>query len=107
MTDSIKAQIKRLYDWVNTLEERVRLLMDFEIEGMRPVEREAAASKHLMMIGRMLELAQQFEMQLQAGAPTEDEVGTLRAIIFAQAGPVAALPQVHIVEAHQGQDDTA
>ena len=52
---------QRLQTWLNVLEERiVALLRDNAPESMKPAEREQAASRHLTMVLRLLQLRQKF-----------------------------------------------
>ena len=52
---------QRLQTWLNVLEERiVALLHDNDPESMKPAEREQAASRHLTMVLRLLQLRQKF-----------------------------------------------
>jgi len=52
---------RRLNAWLTVLEERiVALLQDNDPETMKPGEREQAASRHLAMLLRLLQLRQKF-----------------------------------------------
>lgn len=49
------------HNWLNVLEGRVCALLDANnLEGMKPVEREQAASCHLMFMLRLLHLRQKY-----------------------------------------------
>lgn len=53
--------LERLNNWLNTLEGRVcGLLNGNNPESMRPVEREQAANRHLLVILRMLQDRQHY-----------------------------------------------
>lgn len=52
---------QRLNSWITVLEERiVALLQGTAPETLKPVEREQAASRHLAMLVRLLQLRQKF-----------------------------------------------
>ena len=52
---------RRLNAWLTALEERiVALLQDNNLEKMKPGEREQAASRHLSILLRLLQLRQKF-----------------------------------------------
>ena len=52
---------QRLNTWLTVLEERiVALLHDNDPETLKPAEREQAASRHLMLLLRLLQLRQKF-----------------------------------------------
>ena len=60
---------QRLSAWVTVLEERiVALLQGNDPETMKPAEREQAASRHLAMLLRLLQMRQKF-------APSEPSPG--------------------------------
>jgi hypothetical protein len=53
--------VQRLNTWLTVLEERiVALLRGNEPETLKPAEREQAASRHLAMLLRLLQLRQKF-----------------------------------------------
>ena len=53
--------VQRLNTWLTVLEERiVALLQGNDPETMKPSEREQAASRHLAMLLRLLQLRQKF-----------------------------------------------
>ena len=61
--------VQRLQTWLNMLEERVvALLNDNDPESMKPAEREQAASRHLTMMLRLLQLRQQYAQPDSSGA---------------------------------------
>jgi hypothetical protein len=52
---------RRLNAWLTVLEERIiALLQGNDLEAMKPGEREQAASRHLSMLLRLLQLRQKF-----------------------------------------------
>lgn len=52
---------RRLNAWLTVLEERIiALLQGNDLEKMKPGEREQAASRHLAMLLRLLQLRQKF-----------------------------------------------
>lgn len=70
--------VQRLQTWLNVLEERVvALLHDNDPESLKPAEREQAASRHLTMMLRLLQLRQQYA---QAN-PSAGEQALLDAIL--------------------------
>lgn len=53
--------LRRLNGWLNVLEERIsELLGTNDFESMKLAEREQAASRHLMLTLRLLQLRQQY-----------------------------------------------
>jgi hypothetical protein len=53
--------VQRLNTWITVLEERiVALLHNNDPETLKPAEREQAASRHLAMLLRLLQLRQKF-----------------------------------------------
>jgi hypothetical protein len=53
--------LRRLNNWLNALEGRISALLGTnDFESMKPIEREQAASRHLMLTLRILQLRQQY-----------------------------------------------
>ena len=53
--------LRRLNGWLNALEGRITVLLGTNnFESMKPIEREQAASRHLMLTLRILQLRQQY-----------------------------------------------
>jgi hypothetical protein len=70
---------RRLRHWIGTIENRIVDLLDFEISELTAAEREVAASRLMVTMGRMIELEQQLA---QTNDPTTvDEVKTIAALI--------------------------
>lgn len=70
---------RRLRHWIGKMENRIELLLNFDVEELQPAEREVAASRLLVTMGRMIELEQQLA---QASiVPSQDEIRTITDII--------------------------
>ncbi len=58
--DCLRDAMQRISGWLDILEERVStLLRDNDLEKMKPVEREQAANRHIMLAMRLLSLRQE------------------------------------------------
>lgn len=84
-------QIRQIKEWIATLEERTHKLLDFDIADLRPDQREAAASRHLLVIGRFHELLVQLE-NLQSSPDSDEQV--VMALITGTSTMVNALPAI-------------
>lgn len=70
--------LRRVNSWLNVLEERVAaLLRENDPQEMKPGEREQAASRHLLMILRLLQLRQKFAQ----AAPSPGEQALLDVLL--------------------------
>ena len=67
MSASTTERQARIQRWIDFLEERARQLMDYNIEDLDIGERERAAQKCLLMLGRYIEL----EAQLDSDNPLD------------------------------------
>ncbi len=71
---------RRLRNWISKVELRISELLDYDIAELTGAEREVAASRLLVTMGRMIELEQQLS---QANViPAADETLMIEAIIY-------------------------
>ena len=60
-TECQQDALQRLNRWINALEERICVLLGTnDVDTMKPGEREQAATRHLMLMLRLLQLRQQY-----------------------------------------------
>jgi len=75
-----KEHQRRLRFWISKIETRIEALLDYEVEELQPAEREVAASRLLVTMGRMIELEQQLA-QANVMPSEQDEIQTIAALI--------------------------
>jgi|SRR5579863_2433925 len=78
---------RRLRDWINKIEERIEKLLDFDIAELTGAEREVAASRLLVTLGRMIELEQQLAQDAGAVIPSDDDVKYIARVIDGSVTP--------------------